>query len=287
MAPIKFEENIKDKLEKRSIEPSSEAWSQLSAQLDAHDKKNSRSWFLYIGIAASIVGVLLVTTLFFKSSENQIVSPTLVETEISEPVNQTKQEQHAPELSVQENVAVDNISNDEMKNSEGVTTEQQLMTSLKQNKDKVAHISEETQISETKKTSITKASSIVDNLKSLDTRIALNASNDPKDAVEKTAIATSSLTPEELKVLKVVNQIKALDSDGTAATDEEIETLLKRAERDILKERIYNETTRTVDADALLQDVEDDLDQSFRTKVFEALKSSYNTVKTAVAERNN
>ena len=33
--------------------------------------------------------------------------------------------------------------------------------------------------------------------------------------------------------------------------------------------------------------VEDDMGQSFRSKVFEALTESYKTVKTAVAERNN
>ena len=45
--------------------------------------------------------------------------------------------------------------------------------------------------------------------------------------------------------------------------------------------------TRTVDANALLQDVEEDLQQSFRSKVFEALQSGYESVITAVAERNN
>ena len=42
-----------------------------------------------------------------------------------------------------------------------------------------------------------------------------------------------------------------------------------------------------VDAEALLENVEAELDQSFRNKVFEAIKSSYNSVKTAVAQRND
>ena len=42
-----------------------------------------------------------------------------------------------------------------------------------------------------------------------------------------------------------------------------------------------------IDASDLLQDVEADLDQSFRDKVFKTLKSSYYSVKTAVADRNN
>ena len=50
---------------------------------------------------------------------------------------------------------------------------------------------------------------------------------------------------------------------------------------------LIREGMKTVDANALLQDVESDLQQSFRNKIFEALKNSYETIKTAVAERNN
>jgi len=70
-------------------------------------------------------------------------------------------------------------------------------------------------------------------------------------------------------------------------TDEAIDALLLQAQKEITLKKLYNVSTRVVDADLLLQDVEADLDQSFRTKVFETLKASYNTVKTAVAQRNN
>ena len=35
MAPIKFEEKIKDKLEQRHLKPSADAWDRLSEKLDA------------------------------------------------------------------------------------------------------------------------------------------------------------------------------------------------------------------------------------------------------------
>ncbi len=95
------------------------------------------------------------------------------------------------------------------------------------------------------------------------------------------------LTQEELKIIEVVAEIKQLQAKESSVSDEEIDSLLKQAQREILKQRIYDETTRTVNADALLQDVEVELDQSFRDKVFGALKSSYKSVKTAVAERRN
>jgi len=71
-------------------------------------------------------------------------------------------------------------------------------------------------------------------------------------------------------------------------TDADIDVLLKEAQKEIIRNRIYNKTTSVVDANALFQDVEAELNQSsFRNKVFEALKSSYNSVKTAVAHRND
>ena len=50
---------------------------------------------------------------------------------------------------------------------------------------------------------------------------------------------------------------------------------------------MYNEKTGVVDARLLLENVEADLEKSFRDKVFEALKSNFNFVKTAVAQRND
>ncbi|WP_298755099.1 hypothetical protein [uncultured Psychroserpens sp.] len=277
MAPIKFEENIKDKLEKRSIQPSTDAWNKLSNQLDTHDKKNSRSWFLYIGIAASIVGVLFVTTLFFKSSEEQSVSPILVDTEIKESLE--NKEIHKPIETIESKDAIVEILNEDAIEKTNET---------KMDVSPVKPIQEDhtqmVQISEQKAISIVKQDKIINDHKLQNAVVAIA---NEKNSIEKKAIATNTLTSEDAKVLQVVNQIKALDTDGTAVTSQEIEDLLKQAEKDILKQRIYNETTRTVDADALLQDVEADLEQSFRTKVFEALRSSYNTVKTAVAERNN
>jgi len=84
-----------------------------------------------------------------------------------------------------------------------------------------------------------------------------------------------------------VAQINAINANGIKVTDAEIDSLLKKAQKEILSNRLYNGNTRTVDAKVLLQDVEDDLQQSFRTKVFEALQSGYESVRTAVAQRNN
>ena len=45
--------------------------------------------------------------------------------------------------------------------------------------------------------------------------------------------------------------------------------------------------TNSVNADALLYEVESELDKTFRDKVFKELKIQFKSIKNAVAQRNN
>jgi hypothetical protein len=65
MESNKFDNHIKDLLEKRTIEPSSNAWSTLENRLD-HSKANKKNWMLWSGIAASFIGVLITVSVFNK-----------------------------------------------------------------------------------------------------------------------------------------------------------------------------------------------------------------------------
>ena len=95
------------------------------------------------------------------------------------------------------------------------------------------------------------------------------------------------LSFEEQQIKDVVAKVEAMKNNNESVSEDDIDALLMQAQKEIRLNNLINETTGVVDANALLQDVEADLDQSFRSKVFEALKSSYNSVKTAVAQRNN
>lgn len=69
MEPNKLELEIKKKLDSRTIQPSALAWDRLEAMLDNAEKTKgvrSRPW-LYI--AASIVGLLFLATIFFQNFE--------------------------------------------------------------------------------------------------------------------------------------------------------------------------------------------------------------------------
>jgi len=275
MAPIKFDDNIKNKLEKRTIQPSSDAWNKLSSAINSEEKKSSRHLFFYIGIAASIIGVLFVSTLFFKSSEDNAITPQIVDTKIEE--KQNVYEETINSEIPKTNIIVSEVKDIQKKEDSKIFENKVTKVSSIKNELKTAQVSEEND-----------ATLMNKKAKVNDFKIEQTvATIDNNSSVEKEAVALNKLTLEEAKILEVVNQIKQLELDGTTATDQEIEDLLKQAEKEILRQRIYDKTTRTVDADALLQDVEEDLEHSFRTKVFETLKSSYRTVKTAVAERNN
>ncbi|PHQ62576.1 MAG: hypothetical protein COC08_00130 [Maribacter sp.] len=69
-------------------------------------------------------------------------------------------------------------------------------------------------------------------------------------------------------------------------TDAEVDSLLRKAQEEILANKIFGEDY-SVDAMALLNEVEDELDQSFRDQIFETLKIGFLKVRTAVANRNN
>ncbi len=279
MAPIKFEENIKDKLEQRRLEPSQDAWDVLSNKLDNNTKKRNKGLFLYLGIAASIVGVLLMYTLLIKSSNEADAIQEVVdtETEIKNDITPDPKvntiETQVVETTQDELVPVENVQ-EELNEQKSIqnATQGRVVSNEQQPKSNVNPLPNKNILNQSTNTSQKSAV------------IATVDSEKPNRVIE---VPLNSLDYESAKVIEVVAQIKALESQGNEVTDSEIDALLKQAERDILKQRLYNETTRTVDADALLKDVEEDLEQSFRARVFQNLKSNFNSVKTAVAARNN
>lgn len=70
MEPNKLENDFRNKLNQREIQPSEKAWDRLDAMLSVTEKKKPNRTWMYI--AASFLGFLLVGTLFFKQSEVEI-----------------------------------------------------------------------------------------------------------------------------------------------------------------------------------------------------------------------
>lgn len=247
---MKWEDNIKETLEKRTISPSPKSWDSLADKLDATDKKKRKTPYWWMGIAASIVAILFTISLFFNRNTTETQSPIIVDTQEQVEDHQIPMEKLPEENQVAETHQTYEIQEPIEKNSpkkEMASTQQQQQ---QQQNSSVA-------------------------------KVEMKILTEPLDSSLQKEIL------EDRKVTEIVAQIQDLKRKGQTVTDADIEALLVQAQNEIRYQTILQEGTLTVDANALLQDVESDLQQSFRNKIFEALKNSYETVKTAVAERNN
>lgn len=95
MEPNNIENQIREKLNSREIQPSAQAWDRLDAMLTvAEEKKTKRSFFSfkYIGIAASVL-VFVTLGLFYFNQKSIIIEPqnTVVEAESNETLNTKNQ----------------------------------------------------------------------------------------------------------------------------------------------------------------------------------------------------
>jgi len=264
MAPIKFEEQIKQKLEAREIKPSQNSWNDLNGKLD-NDRKVYKKPFWFLGIAASILGIFLITSMFFNAENDERSLPTIVDTQR----NESDLNKETPSKTNNLEDEVKDLTIGAIENNETLV-EHETINSTKGNlrinpKFKVSEDNESKTLAKT-----------------------LNKSEHLENENKgRTVESANKLTKIDLKVSEVVAQIRELEHRDGKVTEREIDSLLKQAEKDILKQRVLMFSTRTVDAKLLLQDVEEELEESFRVKVFDALKSSYEKVKTAVADRNN
>ena len=265
MAPINFEENIREKLQERELTPSKESWEKLSAKLEKQVPQQTKSTFIWFAVAASFMGLLLVSTFFFNKDEvnTQIVT----------------------------NNGIENLeTNSEIQNQSEFVTEK-LQDVAFEEPIEVSKIKDE--VAEIPNKEIEKAISERPLEKTSEIAIANNVSKE--SVAVNDIIAESKTTKKEneeaqfitKKVEEVVVAVQQIQQENNTVTPGEIDALLAKAQRDIANNRILNSNIQKVDAAALLMDVETELEQSFRDRVFNMLGEGFNKVRSAVAERNN
>jgi len=258
-----FDQNIKNKLKNRTIKPSDNAWNLLSDKLEAQENKKSYKAYWWLGIAASIVGILFFTIKGFDTNPAENNMPIIVDSHVEEKVD------NQDIIKVETLEIVNPVIDDKMQLN---ALESQPIAEVKK---------ESINQSETNKILIVKsATNINKSLVEVDEN-SISTSNEVK------TVEPSTVSFEEQKIQEVIAQIMGLENDNETVTDAEIEQLLEHAEKQIKLKRLYDESTSTVDANSLLQSVEDDLEQSFREKVLKALQSNYETIRVAVSERND
>lgn len=115
MEPNNFEKQIKERLDAREIQPSEMAWSKLDAMLTAassslSEQPKPKNKFPWLYLAASFVGVLFLSTLFFSNNNNDLIpsKTTVVGVEKMTP-NEDKKVESAL-VSSKEEVAVQTAS---------------------------------------------------------------------------------------------------------------------------------------------------------------------------------
>lgn len=256
MAPLKFEEHIKEELDRREIAPSDSAWDRLSGQLSTNGKGGSKTKFFRVGIAAAIIGLLIVSMVYLHYGgvmDKEGVKTVGVPAPVIE---------KAP-VSLPDTIGIEANS--------GLGATKELLDVLVEKTNKKAK-KIVPGITNTPVTGQGKNEELVTVVENRETNLA-----------EKEWIGPDSLI--NAKIIEVVEQVDLMERTEFSLTDAEVDSLLKQAQKELFAERAYSDG-HSVDAMALLADVEGELDQTSREQLFEILKAGYLKVRTAVATRN-
>ncbi len=256
MEPNKFEKIMKEQLQDREIRPSSDAWQKVAEQLEVDDRSKSNRFFWW-GIAASVIGLLLLSVWYLNTTSSQVVP----ETEI---VNTPKKKAAQP---IQET----------LKTTPDVMDEKMLQ---KKNEITVA-------LENTKNERTDYGEQGISTKAEIENEVA-------EDSVIETSIAVTDVSPLNdgaetaigIKIAEVLAKVDDLEQNDVALTDAEVDSLLLQAQKELFNDRLFRKD-HSVDAMVLLADVEEELDQSFRDQIFDKLKTGFLKVRTAVAQRND
>lgn len=269
----KFEKQLREQLQGREIKPTEKAWDRISRQLEDSEKQESvgrpagAERFQWYGIAAGLVGVLFVSVLYFTNR-----APT-TGTEIK---------------------MTDVIKDSTLRNTSPATMHKKMLpddtvVGIASGKEKVPEddaivgtgVGEEKAIKSAFQGH--SGASLPDDHAN---ETVAPSKNEPLTSVHEVSApfyATEKIIHN--KIVEVVARVEVLEKENAAVTDVEIDSLLRSAQRQILENEVFRKD-RSVDAMALLAGVENELDQSFRDQLFEALKGGFLKVRTAVADRN-
>ncbi|QCE40578.1 hypothetical protein [Psychroserpens sp. NJDZ02] len=247
MAPNKFEKQLKDTLERRTIAPSKTTWSQLDTLLEQRqDKRKVSLWWL--SIAATLVGVCLTVFVFKNQSNN-----------INGVVEEVKNEIHIP--SKTQTVQSDIIVNTEDTNDDTVKVAQE--QTQKQNNNIV--------ITQPAKKTATK-NVVSENLKPV--------------VIEDEAIALNTASSNVVSNVNEESQLEETVIVNNQIINNEVDQLLNKAYAKV-KAANTGYKSEKIDANSLLDEIEMTSEKSLKNRLFHAVKSGYETLRTTVVERDN
>jgi hypothetical protein len=250
MEQNKFETEIKNQLNFREIQPSAQAWDRLDAMLSIAEK--SKKKFPWLFIAASFIGFMFVGTIIFKLNSIS-----------SSPVQIPKTTIQTPNVVVSSNTV--EVQNHNSKTPNVVTTSTKVEKQSKINSDanKVLIIAQNTI-----KTSIINHQSTTKNHQ-LSTKEGVSINNQNQIAVNQ---------KQEIANQTIVNQTTIIQQASTKNVDEILA---------LVKPKVVSTTSLKVNPASLLLQVDGEVTTEFRENVFTKVSKNFQTVKVALAERNN
>ncbi|WP_028284348.1 hypothetical protein [Olleya marilimosa] len=239
MAPNKFEKQLKDTLERRTIAPSKIAWSQLDTQLDV--QKNKQKFpFWWFSIAATFLGVFLAIFVFNDKQDpiNVVIEDVKNEILLPSEINQINKQNKVTKIITSPELVVDKV-NVKPKNKAVTNKNKATIQSVQAEKSNVVLV-------------------VNDKIKLEDKATIASATNSEKP-IDKTSQTTTITSEADL--------------------------LLKEAYSDV-QDNYNTYIPEKIDANSLLEDVEMKSEKSLKNRLFHAVKSGYETLKTTVAERD-
>ncbi len=247
-----FEKEIQEKFLKREIKPSKNAWKKLEEELpEKSGKRNSPHNLIWLA-AAVVISMFLV---FYNPFQQNVQPVSTEETPIVEESKKPIKEEIIKPIEKQVILPDNHVVTENPKNE--VETNSPIKNPQKtQEKETVVSISN----------SVAKSNTPV------------------KKQIQKTGSITNS---DEIAAAEaILDEVKKIEAANGEVSEAAIDALIRKAQLKLVISKTPAKTKTSKAALALLEDVEEELDQSFRNRVFDLIKKGYVKVKTAVADRN-
>ncbi|MBT8178473.1 MAG: hypothetical protein HKP60_05065, partial [Eudoraea sp.] len=207
MAPDKFEKYLKDKVRQREITPSEDAWNRIAEQLPP-EEKSSRRPIVWYSIAASFVGILIITLYFTQTANQESVSPTPVV------ISEEDGTEGLPQLVKPANELL------ETEQGEAVASR----PSTQQSSEQIPSVQEEKSVLPVRDKQL---------------QPTVIASNEEKERKVPEEVEEKEDVFLQEKITEVVAEVRLLELNNEALTEAEVDSLLRKAQNELLKERLF------------------------------------------------
>lgn len=245
----KMEQDFSEKLNKREIIPSANAWDRLDAMLTVAEEKKPKRNFGWLYIAASIAGFLLIGTIYLSSTQELIDSRR----------NDVVFENNEQKPSEQPSNPNEQISNS---SDSSAIAETEMPIVKDSNSDHPRPIK---QIQNIRKTN---ESQLAEN--------TINQNNNQNNQNQPIITRAEANGQSNQKTNSASNVVLA--NSGNA---DELLAMAQKSNPETSKASVK------VNAKNLLSQVDGELDQTFREKVINSVGKNYRNAKVALANRNN